>query len=317
MVVIAPTAQVSRHAPAIAGGAGQLGLDARVVPGDALAVQQGGGVAQHGADGDGLPCLYAPIFPDIRVVIHGPLLPQQGGGEAHRHLGEGGGPQLVGAAHGDAAPYRPAIVIGVGNGPVLNDRHLDPHRPMAAGGGGDGLLQLLMPLLGTAGGPAPGKGQRPRQGVPFPLQPRQNAGQLQPGYRQVRVKAVVRHARIEPPVQDPIDRLFRVGRDGLSFPGHGQAALRALSPPCGEALEHHRQLAPGHRREGGEAPLRHAAADPHAVRPGHGVPVFLRHVWIGAGVHPEQNAAEPVERLDGLGPAYRLLAAKAPVLFRG
>ena len=41
VVVVAPIPQVPRRAPAVAGGAAQLGLHPLIVPGDALAVQQG------------------------------------------------------------------------------------------------------------------------------------------------------------------------------------------------------------------------------------------------------------------------------------
>ena len=149
------------------------------------------------------------------------------------------------------------------------------------------------------------------------MEPRQNTSQLQPGHRKIRVEPAVRHALIEAPFQNPVDRLLRVRRDLSPLPGDGQAALHILPAPGGEAVEHHRQLAPGHRRSGSEKALRHAAADPHAVRPGHGVLIFLRHVGVRALVHPHQNAAETVEGLDRPGPAHRLFAVKAPLLPRG
>ncbi len=311
MVVVAPASQVPRHAPAIARSAAQLGLDPCVVPGNALAVHQGGGVGQHGADGDGLPGFHAPIGPDIRVVVHGPLLPQQRGGEAHRHLGEGGGPQLVGVGHGDAPLHRPAVMVGVGQRPSLDDGHLDPHRPVAAGSGGNALAQRLVLLPGEAVRPAFRQGQLSRQGVTVFLQPGQNLRQLQPGHRQVRIEPMVRHAPIEPPVHHPIQGLLRVSGNRL-LPGNRGPALHVLPPPGGKAVKHRRQLAPGHRREGGKAPLGNAAADPHALRPGHGILRRLRHVGVRAGIYGDQDAAKTVEGLNGLCPACRLLAVKAP-----
>ena len=60
--------------------AAQLGFDAAVAPGNALAVEKGGGVGQDAADGDrllrmtGIPGGRAPICTYVRVIIHNALL---------------------------------------------------------------------------------------------------------------------------------------------------------------------------------------------------------------------------------------------------
>ena len=94
----------------------------------------------------------APVLGDVGLRVDHLLVQQQGGGQAHRHLGEGGTAQLVLGGEGHAVLDRPAPGALQHHRSVLDHGGLDAHRPVVRTGLGHRLIQSRLRDGGDGGG---------------------------------------------------------------------------------------------------------------------------------------------------------------------